>query len=61
MSPDSSYYTARAAEERRLAMATEDSKVRRIHLELAAKYAALVGTNATPAAEAPPEAEQRTA
>ncbi len=36
-SPD--YYAARAIEERRLAMAAKDPKVRAIHLELADSYA----------------------
>lgn len=35
-SPD--YYAARAIEERRLAMASEDENVRAIHLEMADKY-----------------------
>lgn len=42
-SNDPSYYAARAIEERRLAMAAADPKVRRVHLELAAKYAELAG------------------
>ena len=61
MSPDPSYYAARATEERRLAMASTDSKVRRIHLEMAAKYASLAGADAVPTSEIPPETEQRTA
>ena len=32
------YYTARAIEERRLAMASSDARARAIHLELAEKY-----------------------
>ena len=44
MSQDPSYCVARAVEERGLAMATADSKVRRIHLEMAARYAVLAGT-----------------
>lgn len=39
MSQDPSYYIARATEERRLAMAATDVRVRRAHLELAAEYA----------------------
>jgi len=35
------YHEARAAEERRLAMASSDPKVRAIHLELAERYDAL--------------------
>ena len=40
-SRDSDYYAARAIEERRLAMASADQKVRAIHLEMAEKYDAL--------------------
>ena len=40
MPDDPSYYAERAAEERRLAMASSDLKVRGIHLEMAGKYAA---------------------
>ena len=58
MSGDPSYYAARATEERRLAMASVDTKVRRIHLEMAAKYAALVGDHPN---ELPTESEQKTA
>jgi hypothetical protein len=36
-------YIARANEERRLAMAAADSKVRAVHLEMAARYAVLAG------------------
>ena len=39
MSQDTSYYMARAAEERRLAMASTDVRARRAHLEMAAQYA----------------------
>ena len=60
MSNDPSYYAARATEERRLAMAATDAKVRRIHLEMAVNYAALAGADATPMDESPPE-ERRTA
>lgn len=61
MSSDPSYYAARATEERRLAMASSDPKVRRIHLDMAAKYAILAGADAIPGGAAPPENEQRTA
>lgn len=37
------YYSARAAEERRLATAASDPNIRAIHLELAEKYAELAG------------------
>jgi hypothetical protein len=37
-SPNPDYYAARAVEERRLAMAAKDAKVRAIHLELAERY-----------------------
>ena len=39
LSRNPDYYAARAVEERRLAMASKDPKVRQIHLELADKYA----------------------
>lgn len=45
MSLERSYFATRATEERRLAMASADPKVRRIHLEMAAKYAVLAGAN----------------
>jgi hypothetical protein len=45
VSKDQSYHAHRAIEERRRAMASADPKVRSIHLELAAKYAALAGAN----------------
>ena len=48
MSNDSTYYAARAVEARRLAMASSDEAVRRIHLEMAAQYAALAGADASP-------------
>lgn len=56
-SNDPSYYAARAVEERRLAMATADPNVRRVHLELAAKYAQLAGGEA----RISPEPDQQTA
>lgn len=45
MSVDTSYYADRAKEERRLGLASPHPKVRRVHLEMAAKYAALAGPN----------------
>ena len=60
MSPDPSYFAARAVEHRRYAMASTDPRVRRVHLELAAKYAVLAG----PAAEGEgpfPEQDAQTA
>jgi hypothetical protein len=60
MSHDPCYYAARATKERRLAMGCADPKVRRIHLEMAAKYAVLAGADAL-INEMPPESEQRTA
>ena len=38
-SQHSEYFAARAVEERRLAMASVDPKVRSIHLEMAERYA----------------------
>jgi hypothetical protein len=61
MSRDPSYYAARATEERRLAMAASDPRVRRVHLELAAEYAVLGGIDLEPSNNGPREAEQRTA
>jgi hypothetical protein len=43
-SPNSDYHAARAVEERRLAMAAKDPKVRAIHLEMADRYARLAET-----------------
>ena len=60
MSDDLSYYAARAAAERRLAMASASSKIRKIHLEMAANYAALTDTGAAESEEAVPEPEQGT-
>ena len=60
MSPDANYCGARAIEERRLAMAAVDPRVRRVHLELAAKYAVQAGVNAALTDEAP-DAKERTA
>ena len=55
MSQDLPYYAARATEERRLAMAATDPRVRRIHLELAAEYAILAGAEADRTDETTPE------
>ena len=52
------YYATRAAEERRLAMASADLNARRIHLEMAARYDALVGAKAAIVSEATSEPEQ---
>ena len=38
MSDNKQYFAARAIEERRLAMASGDHKVRAVHLEMAARY-----------------------
>lgn len=56
---DPSYYTARAAEERRLAMASDSSNIRRIHLDMAARYDALAGPKIIDSV--PTEARKRTA
>lgn len=61
MSDDPFYYAARATEERRLANAAANSKIRKIHLEMAGKYAALAGTILPHSDEMRPEPEQRTA
>ena len=58
---DRFYYAARAGEERQLAMASPHPNVRRIHLEMAARYDALVGAKATLASEVAAEPEQITA
>lgn len=59
MSHDPSYYAARATEERRLAMAAGDPRVRRVHLELAAEYAVLAGIDIAPNSDAPREPQQQ--
>lgn len=41
MSDNTQYFAARAIQERRLAMASADQKVRAVHLELAARYVQL--------------------
>lgn len=61
MSQDPTYFAMRAIEERRLAMAAADQKVRRVHLEMAAKYALLAGSGAGPIHEISSDAERRTA
>ena len=38
MSDNKQYFAARAIEERRLAMASGDQKVRSVHLEMATRY-----------------------
>jgi len=48
MSDNSSYYAERAAEERRLAMASKDLRVRAIHLEMARKYSRRARNNPRP-------------
>ena len=53
------YFAARAVEERRLAMAAADPKVRSIHLEMASKYAALAaGEESAPATQAGDEQQR---
>lgn len=47
MSHDPAYYVMRATEEHRLAMASADPRVKRVHLELAAEYAILAGSGAS--------------
>jgi hypothetical protein len=49
LSPD--YYSARAIEERRLAMSSKDQKVRAIHLQMADKYSELAKSGADDAAD----------
>ena len=61
MSDDLTYYAARAAAERRQAMASANAKVRRIHLAMAAEYAARAGAGAEPFVERAPDPYQRTA
>jgi hypothetical protein len=60
LSRNPDYYSARAVEERRLAMAAKDPQVRAIHLQMAKKYAelALHGEPAGP--QQPMEDEQQT-
>jgi hypothetical protein len=43
--PHSSYFEARAIEERRMAMAAKDPHVRAIHLEMAERYAEAAKAN----------------
>lgn len=47
MSPNASYFAARADEERRIALASDDPNVRRVHLEMAARYAIAAGADAS--------------
>lgn len=61
MSEDQSYFAARANQERQLAMAASDPKVRRIHLELAAEYALRAGPNANLVHERAPDENRRRA
>ena len=61
MSQDTSYYAARVAEERRLAMASIDPRVRRTHLELAANYAMLAGPTPNLAEDDSPELQRKSA
>ena len=61
MSPHDSYFAARADEERRIAMASADRKVRRLHLEMAARYAVAAGTDVVLNDEVPIQHAQRTA
>jgi hypothetical protein len=58
---DASYFAARADEERRLAMASADARVRRTHLEMAARYAVAAGADTIPAHDAQLESDRRTA
>jgi hypothetical protein len=61
VSDDQSYLAARAGEERRQAMAAANPNVRRIHLEMAARYAALAGKGAAPRVEVCVKRKERTA
>ena len=61
MRDDPSYHAARASEERRLAMASANAHVRRVHLEMARRYDALVGSSVIVASDVAAEPEQRTA
>lgn len=61
MSPHASYFAARADEERRLAMASANPVVRRIHLEMAARYAVAAGPDTILDVEVLAQAERRTA
>ena len=61
MSDNASYYAERAAEERRLAMASKDLKVRGIHLDMAGKYDGLAGANASRLNASRSDGEQKTA
>ena len=61
MSPISSYFAVRANEERRLAMASANPKVRRVHLEMAARYAVAAGADVTVESDDALEQQQRSA
>ena len=61
MSSDASYFATRADQERRLAMASADPRVRRVHLEMAAQYAACAGADAVLEKESPDEIRRRIA
>lgn len=56
-SPD--YYAARAVEERRLAMASNDATAREIHLEMAQKYEQLANRDAVAPPQSIGEDQQR--
>lgn len=53
MSQERSYYVARAEEECRLAIASNHPKVRKVHMEMAARYVVLARDTAIE--EFPPE------
>ena len=61
MFPHSSYFAMRANEERRIAMASVDPRVRRVHLEMAARYAVAAGADVTLDSEDGLQEERRSA
>jgi len=61
MSSDPPYYATRATEERKLAMTSADPKVRRIHLEMAARYTILAGMDPSYTSKITAESGKRTA
>ena len=61
MSSDRPYYASRANQERRLAIASLHPNVRKVHLEMATRYAALAGGDAVGIDEVQPELELLTA
>jgi hypothetical protein len=61
MSIDRPYCAARASEERRLAIASAHPNVRKVHLEMATRYAAIGGLDVFDTDEAQPEPELLTA